>query len=124
MAGKASLKNGKQKKTVTSKATSAVKKASKPAPKLKSNKAAAPANNHRAKKAAPGFYVVVDRHQLQITTAKPAATARWEAAASFEAAKDKAVDLLISRIDALERHLWLLKQARDHKDYEARMAGE
>lgn len=91
--------------------------------KPKPAKAKRPAASARATKGDDTFYVVVDKHQLRIASAKPAG-GHVATADSFLGAKDKAIDILIERIEWLEQHLWLLKQASDFEDYEARAAGE
>ena len=70
--------------------------------------AAAPANKN-----SEALYIYIERDQLHIATEKPKSTAHVLSAATFDEAKEKAVDYLIELIDALERRLWDIKQASD-----------
>ena len=91
--------------------------------KTKAAKPVPATNNHRAKKSAEVFYIVVDRDELRIATTKPSTPGRVESASTFDEAKDRAIDALIALIDGLEESLWAIKQSSDYQDYQARVAG-
>ena len=61
------------------------------------------------------YYIVVEHEDLRISTAKPKTGGRVETAATFDEAKEKAVDCLIDIIDRFERRLWEVKQSLDHE---------
>jgi hypothetical protein len=71
--------------------------------------------NHESHDESGTYYIVVEHDDLRISTAKPKSNGRVETAATFDEAKDKAMDRLIDLIDRFEHRLWEVKQSLDHE---------
>ena len=71
--------------------------------------------NHESHDESGTYYIVVEHDDLRISTDKPKSNGRVETAATFDEAKDKAMDRLIDLIDRFEHRLWEVKQSLDHE---------
>jgi hypothetical protein len=83
----------------------------------KANSASAKSPKRAAAKARQEFYFVAGDYEPRITDKKPKPSGSVLEFASFEEAKDQAIEQLIDLIDRCERRLWEIKRAESFEQY-------